>query len=210
MKVLIFGASGDTGRLLVSSGLQHSHGITAFVRNPSKLNIHHHENLKVVKGDVSDYKKVESALDGHDAAISALGAPTPLKRNPTLIKGIDNIVTAMHRQKVGRFIYQSFLGVSEYRSELGFVLDKVMPFVMRNVIKDHEAKEQTIVNSDLQWTIVRCSLLTDGPATEKYRDGEHITSSFLLPMVSRADVAEFMIRQLTDAKYNYKKPRLMY
>jgi hypothetical protein len=119
-------------------------------------------------------------------------------------------VTAMHRQKVGRFIYQSFLGVREYRSELGFILDKIIPHLVTNVIKDHEAKEQTIVNSDLQWTIVRCSMLTHGPATEKYRDGEHITSPFLLPTISRADVADFMIKQLTDVKYNYKKPRIMY
>ena len=80
--MLIFGASGDTGRLIVSCGLLQNHGITAFVRHPSKLKIHH-ENLTVVKGDVSDYESVESALDGHDGAISALGAPTPFKRDPT-------------------------------------------------------------------------------------------------------------------------------
>ena len=116
----------------------------------------------------------------------------------------------MHRQKVSRFIYQSFLGVSEFRSELGFVQDKVMPLAMRNVIKDHEAKEASIINSALQWTIVRCSMLTNGPETGKYRNGEHITSSFLLPMISRTDVADFIIKQLTDNKYYYKKPRLMY
>jgi putative NADH-flavin reductase len=209
MKVLIFGASGDTGLLLVSAGLQQKHGITAFVRHPAKLKIRH-ENLTVVNGDVSDYESVESALHGHDGAISALGAASPFKRSPTLVKGIGNIVRAMHRQKVSRFIYQSFLGVSEYRTELGFVLDKVMPLVMANVIKDHEEKELNIVNSNLQWTIVRCSMLTHGPATEKYRDGEHITSPFFLPMISRADVADFMINQLTDNRYNYKKPRLMY
>jgi len=209
MKVLIFGASGDTGRLLISTGLEQKHGITAFVRDPSKLNIHH-ANLSVVRGDVSDYKSVESALEGHDGAISALGAATPIKRNLTLVMGIDNIVRAMHRQKVSRFIYQSFFGVSEYRSELGFVLDKIMPIVMTNVIKDHEAKELNIVNSDLQWTIVRCSMLTHGPSKGKYRDGEHITSPFFLPMIARSDVADFMIKQLTDYRYNYKKPRLMY
>jgi len=209
MKVLIFGATGDTGRLLVSYGLQQNHGITAFVRHPSKLKIQH-QNLTVVKGDVSNLEIVESALEGHDGAISALGASTPLKRNPTLVKGIDNIVKAMHRQKVSRFIYQSFIGVSEFRSELGFVFDKLMPIVMSNVINDHEAKEENIVNSNLQWTIIRCSMLTHGPATKKYRDGEHITSPFILPTISRADVAEFMIKQLTDVKYNYKKPRLMY
>jgi putative NADH-flavin reductase len=207
MKVLVFGATGDTGRLLISSGLEQMHGITAFVRDPSKLNMRH-ENLSVVEGDVADYKSVEAALDGHDGAISALGASNPFTRNLTLIKGIENIVTAMHRQKVSRFIYQSFMGVSGFRSELGFVWDKVMPIALSNLIKDHEAKEEMITSSNLVWTIVRCSMLTHGPAG-KYRHGEHITSVSLMPTISRTDVANFMIKQLTDNTYYYKKPRLM-
>ncbi len=120
MKVLIFGASGDTGRLLVSAGLQQKHGITAFVRNPLKLKIQH-DNLSLFQGDVSDYRRVEAALDGHDGVISALGASTPIQRDLAIVQGIDNIVRAMQRQKVNRFIYQSFLGVKEFRSELGLV-----------------------------------------------------------------------------------------
>ena len=209
MKVLIFGASGETGRLLVSAGLQQMHGITAFVRHPSKLKIQH-ENLIVFQGDVSNYKSVEAALEGHDGVISALGASAPFNRDLTIVKGIDIIVSAMQRQKVNRFIYQSFLGVKEFRSELGFVLNRIVPLALRGSIIDHEEKEEIIVNSDLLWTIVRCAMLTSGPAIGKYRDGEHITSTALMPMISRADVAAFMIKQLTDSRYNYKKPRLMY
>ena len=209
MKVLIFGASGETGLHLVSTGLQQMHGITAFVRDPSKLKIRH-ENLSVVQGDVSSFESVEAALEGHDGAISALGASTPFRREPAIVKGIDNIVTAMQRKKVNRFIYQSFLGVSEFRSELGFVLNKVVPMALGASINDHEEKEQIVVNSDLLWTIVRCSILTNGHATGKYREGEHITSAAILPMISRADVADFMIKQLSDNTHYYKKPRLMY
>ena len=209
MKVLIFGASGETGRLLVSTGLHQKHGITAFVRDPSKLKIRH-ENLNVCEGDVSNYKNVETALEGHDGVISALGASTPFWRDSTLVKGIENIVSAMQRQKVNRFIYQSFLGVKEFRSELGFMLDKIVPLPLNSSIKDHETKEELIVTSDLLWTIVRCAMLTNGPATGKYREGEHLTATALMPMISRADVADFMINQLTDNKHNYKKPRLMY
>jgi len=209
MKVLIFGASGETGRLLVSSGLQQMHGISAFVRHPSKFKIQH-ENLNVFQGDVSDYKSVEDALEGHDGAISALGASTPFGRDPAIVKGVDNIITAMQRRKVNRFIYQSFLGVKEYRSELGFLLNKIVPLALGGSIKDHEEKEQIIANSDLLWTIVRCAMLTNDPAKGKYRDGEHITSRAIMPMISRADVADFMIKQLTDNKHYYKKPRLMY
>ena len=209
MKVLIFGASGETGRLLVSSGLQQMHGITAFVRDPLKLKIQH-ENLNVCQGDVSNYKNVETALEGHDGVISALGASTPFFRDLNIVKGIENIVSAMQRQKVSRFIYQSFLGVNEFRSELGIVFDKIVPLALSSSIKDHEAKEQFIVNSNLLWTIVRCAMLTNGSKTGKYRDGEHIKLAGLMPMISRADVADFMIKQLTNNKHYYKKPRLMY
>lgn len=209
MKVIVFGASGETGRLVVASGLQQMHGITAFVRDPSKLNIQH-EHLTFFQGDVSNYKSVESALEGHDGVISALGASTPFKRNLTIVKGIANIVNAMKRQKVGRLIYQSFLGVSEYRSELGLLLNRIMPIVLHSVIKDHEAKELTITRSDLLWTIVRCAMLSNGEATDNYRVGEHIKPSSFMPTISRADVAHFMIKQLTDNHYYYKKPRIMY
>jgi putative NADH-flavin reductase len=209
MKVIVFGASGETGRLVVTSGLQQLHGITAFVRDPSKLRIQH-KSLTFFQGDVSNYKSVESALEGHDAVISALGASTPFKKNPIIVDGIANIVNAMKRQKVSRLIYQSFVGVREFRSELGFLLDKVVPIALNSVIKDHEAKERNIMQSDLLWTIVRCSMLTNGEATGNYRIGEHIKPSSLMPTISRADVADFVIKQLTDNQYYYKKPRLMY
>ena len=79
MKVLVFGASGATGYHVVSQGLANGHGITAFVRNPSKLKIAH-ERLRVWQGDVADAKHVEDAVQGQDAVISALGASSPLKR----------------------------------------------------------------------------------------------------------------------------------
>lgn len=209
MKVIVFGASGETGRLVVTSGLQQMHGITAFVRDPSKLGIQD-QNLTFFQGDVSKYKDVECALEGHDGVISALGASTPFKRNRAIVDGIANIVNAMKRQKVSRLIYQSFVGVREFRSELGFLLNNLVPVALNSVIKDHEAKEQIIVQSDLLWTIVRCAMLTNGEATGKYRVGEHIEPQSLMPTISREDVADFMIKQLTDNQYYYKKPRLMY
>ena len=209
MKVIVFGASGETGRLVVSSGLQQTHGITAFVRDPSKLTIQH-ECLTFFQGDVSNCKSVESALEGHDGVISALGASTPFKRNLTIVDGIANIVNAMKRQKVSRLIYQSFVGVRDFRSELGFLLDKIVPIALNSVIKDHEAKEQIIKRSDLLWTIVRCAMLTNGEATGTYRVGERIQPITPMPTISRGDVADFMIKQLTDNQYYYKKPRLMY
>jgi putative NADH-flavin reductase len=209
MKIVIFGASGATGRHLVSQALDQKHIVSVFVRDPSRLRIDG-DRIRIFKGDVSSYESVENAITNQDAVLSALGASTPFKRDFALIDGVRNIATAMLRRDVRRFIYQSFLGVRENRSELGFIINKIFPIVLRNVIVDHEAKEDIIVNSDLNWTIVRCPKLANDPFTGRYRDGEHIASASLLPSISRADVADFMLRQLTDDKYLHKKPRIMH
>src|SRR5215469_15265263 len=86
MKVLVFGASGGTGHELVEQGLARGHAITAFVRRPEKLTIRH-ENIIIHQGDVRDRASVESALQGRDAAISALGGASLIKRSPPSSSG---------------------------------------------------------------------------------------------------------------------------
>jgi putative NADH-flavin reductase len=209
MKILIFGASGATGQHLVSQALRSDHFVTAFVRNASKLRSED-VNLKIFDGDVTDYQYVEDAVRNQEVVLSALGASNPFKRDFKLILGIQNIVTAMVNQKVRRFIYQSFLGVQENRRELGLVFNSVMPVILKSVISDHEAKENIITGSGLDWIIVRCPLLTNGSLTGKYRIGEHIKSSSMIPTISRADVSRFMLKGVTDNTYVHKKPRIMY
>jgi putative NADH-flavin reductase len=209
MRILIFGASGATGHNLVSQALNRNFVVTAFVRDPSKLQLRNNE-IKIFQGNVGDYQRVEDAVNNQDAVLSALGASSPLKRDFTLIKGVQNIATAMSKVNVKRLIYQSFLGVKEHREELGFLFNSILPVLLRNIILDHEAKENILLNTTLNWTIVRCSVLTNGPFTGDYRDGEHITSASVLPSISRADVADFMLNQLTNDKYLHKKPRIMH
>jgi putative NADH-flavin reductase len=207
MKILIFGASGATGQQLIEQGLEQNHTITVFVRTPDKVK---HKNVAVIQGDVRNTSQVESAVKNQDAVLSALGASTPFKRDFTLIKGIENIVMAMINQQVKRFIYQSFLGVKENRNELGFLLDKILPIFLKAVIADHERKEKSVIDSGLEWTIVRCAMLTNGTHTGVYKAGEHVISTSIIPSISRADVADFMLRQLTTSEFLNKKPRIMY
>lgn len=209
MNILIFGASGATGSHLVSQALKQGHRVTAFVRTASKLEITH-PNLKVAEGDVSHYQQVENAMQDQEVVFSALGAATPFKRDHKLIIGIQNIVAAMTKQNVPRIIYQSFLGVKENRKELGLMVNMVMPVILKKAIVDHEAKEDIITKSQLDWVIVRCPMLTNGPLTASYRTGERIRSSSVIPLVSRADVAHFMLQQISDDRHLHKKPRVMY
>jgi len=210
MRLLIFGAAGLTGRELVNQSLARGHVVTAFVRKPEGFGVEH-DDLKVVQGDVTDYAAVERAVKDQDAVLCALGSSTPLRRDSTLIEGVRNIVRAMEQASVKRLVYLSFLGVHEGRSQLSsFGKYIVAPLVMRNPAADHEVKESIIKQSKLDWTIVRPPRLTKGRHTGVYRSGEHIEAESMIPRISRADLADFMLQQLTDDTYLRKTPGVMY
>ena len=73
MKLLVFGATGGTGREIVARALAQGHVVTVFVRNPAAISTKH-DHLKLVQGNVLDYASVEAAIQGQDAVVSALGA----------------------------------------------------------------------------------------------------------------------------------------
>jgi putative NADH-flavin reductase len=210
VKLLILGAAGLTGRELVAQALAQGHEVTAFVRRPEKLTVQH-DRLEIVRGDVTDYTSVERAVEGKDGVLRALGSSTPVRRDPALVEGVRNVVRAMERMGVRRFVYLSFLGVREGRDRLSLLGRYVVaPLVMRNPAADHEVKEGIIKQSRLDWTIVRPPRLTKGRRTGVYRSGERVAAESMIPTLSRADLAEFMIRQLTDDAYSRKAPAVMY
>ena len=209
MHILIFGASGAAGHELVRQGLNQGHAVTAFVRDPAKL-VLREGNLSVVQGDVKDYSTIERVLGGHDAVLSALGVSAPLKKDPIVIEGIGNIIRAMERSVVKRLVYLSFLAVGEGRKDSGFLMKHLISRIVHNELEDHKEKEKLITSSQLEWTIVRAPKLTNGSARGVYRTGEDIKVQSLLPTMSRADVADFMLRQLTDRTYLHKTPRILY
>ena len=209
MNLLIFGASGMTGRELVRQSLAQGHIVTAFVRNPARLDVQN-ANLRIIQGDVSDYSLVERAVKDQDTVISALGVSQKLKSDPAVVDGVRNIIRAMEMNRVNRLIYMSFIGVRESRNNAGVLIRHLVSRFVRNEIADHELKEQLIRSSRLDWTIVRPPKLTNGSQTRKYRNGEGIRTSSLLPTMSRADVADFMLRELKERNFIRKSPTIMY
>lgn len=197
MNVLVFGASGATGRHVVSQGLERGLNMTAFVRNPSKLAITH-PKLTVVQGEVGDAAAVSNAVKGHDAVVSTLGVGAPLRHDPVVIDGIRFIVKSMTDWNVPRLVYMSFVGVADSRADAGFMVRYVARWPLRNEIRDHEIKEDLVIASALNWTIVRAPTLTNGPRTGTYRVGPQVAATSFLPMMSRADVAECILRELGD------------
>ena len=195
MKLLVFGASGATGRQIVAQGLERGHEITAFVRTPGKLTVTQPQ-LKIVQGNVGDAAAVSNAIKAQDAVVSTLGVGTPLRRDPQVVDGIHNILRAMTNWGVRRLIYMSFIGVSDSRRDAGFVVRYIARWPLRNEIRDHEIKEGLVMKSDRDWTIVRAPTLTNGPRTATYRLGADIAARSILPTISRADVADCILQEL--------------
>lgn len=208
MNIIIFGASGKTGSELVSQALSRGHRVTAFVRSPQTLSVGH-PNLVLARGDVTNPDAVDAAIRDQHAVLSALGAPSPMRRYPALTVGLAHIVTSMARLGVPRLIYLSFLGVAAGRRQLPGPFRHLVSFALRHAIADHEANEALIVRSSLAWTIVRAPKLTNGRGTGNYRSGEAIRGSWPVPLVPRADVAHFMLEQLENERYVRKAPAVL-
>lgn len=204
MKLAIFGATGGTGQELVAQALAQGHEVTAFVRNPAKLPLTH-ERLRVIAGDVTDAAAVAQAVAGQDAVLSALGSPN-LQANTVLSDGTRHIIAAMEANGVRRFVCETSLGVGDSHGQPGFMFTHVaVPLFLKHAMADKEIQEKYIKASNLDWIIVRPGGLTDGPRTSEYRHG---LAKDISGRIARADVAEFMLKQLTDDTYLRQTPAI--
>ena len=209
MKLLIFGSTGGTGRELLQQALEQGHSVTAFVRDPAKLDDIKHTNLQVVRGDVLDPAVVESAVAGQEAVLSTIG--TGAKRTTLREVGTRHIVEAMEKTGVKRLVCQSSLGVGDSRANLPFFTKYIIVAVfLRHAFADHERQEVVVTQSSLDWIIVRPPHLTNGTRTGVYRHGFSTTDTRLKLKISRADVADFMLKQLTDDTYLHQTPGVSY
>ena len=199
MKVIIFGATGTVGVEIVKQALKKGYVVTAFVRKPEKLTNLNHANLIIHKGDVRNLIEVENAIQNQDAILCALGDGNVGKIRAL---GTRNIIDAMNKAGLKRLICQSTLGMGESYGNLNFIWKHIMfGILLKKAFQDHRLQEQYIMNSDLDYTIVRPSALTDGALTDGYKldfDGKF---KKLTLKISRADVADFMLRQLQMDRY---------
>jgi putative NADH-flavin reductase len=207
MKVLVFGATGSVGLHVVEQGLERGHDVTAFVRDSSGLDVAH-GRLTVFRGDVLDGASVEGAVRGQEAVVCSIGAG---RKGRVRSEGTRNIVRAMEGAGVRRLVCQTTLGAGESRGNLDFFWRHVMfGLLLRGAFADHEQQEAHVRGSNLDWTIVRPAAFTDGGRTGEYRHGFPPTKKGLRLKISRADVAGFMLDQLTDGTYLHRTPGLSY
>ncbi|WP_445383004.1 NAD(P)-dependent oxidoreductase [Robiginitalea sp. IMCC43444] len=204
MKLLIFGGTGKTGRELIKQGLAQGHQITAVVRNPKKLKINN-PNLRIVKGDVLLPESIESSFQGQDAALSALGHKRFFIKTTILSRGTKNIISAMNKNGVKRFICITSLGINDSRFKLGLYYTLfTIPIILFFYFLDKSKQEKRIMESDLDWTIVRPAQLTNGKLRTSYRHGIKVGHYVLTKMISRASVAHFMLENLESDRYLHK------
>ena len=187
MKIFIVGGTGKTGKELIKQGLERGHSITALVRNPDQLKISK-PDLKIIKGNVLIPDSFEKSIHGHDAVLSALGHKRFIIPTSILSKGTKNVINAMKEHNIKRFICITSLGVNDSRFKLGLYYTLfTIPIILLFYFLDKAKQEKLIMNSDLNWTIIRPGQLTNGKKRTKYKHG--------------LSVAHFMLNQLEDNTY---------
>ncbi|MCG8380325.1 MAG: SDR family oxidoreductase [Proteobacteria bacterium] len=207
MKLIIFGATGSIGYQVVEKSLAQGHQVSAFARNPSTLNLEH-PNLMLTAGDVLNKDLVTNTIKDHDAVIITLGAG--IKGNVRSV-GTENIIEGMKQHGIRRVVCLSTLGAGDSHDTLNFFWKYIMfGILLRQALADHEAQEEVLKNSGLDWIIVRPAAFTDGPATGIYKHGELDPGKNLKLKVSRDDIADFIIKCLSDDTYLHKTPGLSY
>lgn len=189
--------------------LEGGHEVTAFVRDPARLGMDH-PRLRIVSGDVMDAARVEEAVAGSEAVLSALGH-TKASTKDIQTAGTENIVAAMKKHGVRRILSLTGAGVRDPKDQPK-LSDKIIVFLLErlqgDVLRDAVVHAEVIKESGLDWIIVRGPMLTDGPHTGAYRVGYVGKNSG--SKASRADVADFMLAQLSSNEYLGQAPMVSY
>jgi len=196
--IIVFGASGGTGREVVEQALEAGHHVTVILRHPDKFSIRH-EQLRIIQGDVLQPQTFVNLFFGADVVISCLGSR---KREPTTVysQGVTNILTEMQKVDVTRIICLSAGGVV-VPTNATFIMKFLIKYILQRLFKygyaDMLKMETILKHSDSNWTVIRPPRLLNGDKTGIYRT---ITNESLPNMSSlkRTDLAHYIIHHLED------------
>lgn len=166
-KIVILGATGPTGRHIVAQAVARGYDVTVLVRSPEKAA--ELKGAKIVVGDARNEKVLRQAIKGRDAVVSALGTPASPFREVTLLSTATRaLVNAMKAEQVSRLIAVTGLGAGDSKGHGGFLFDNLIyPLLLRKVYADKNRQEAIIHGSDVDWTIVRPSILNNKQETNR-------------------------------------------
>lgn len=208
--ILLIGASGPTGRELITQMNEAGFVVRALVRNPARLPQALPENVQVAQGDVLNVASLVAAMNGVDSVVSALGTPLILRQVTLLSQGTSHLVDAMRQANVPRLLCITGMGAGDSRGHGGFLYDRLLlPMLLRNVYADKDRQEQVVKQSGLDWTLIRPARLVDTGLTGQYR----VITQFKneqMSTISRKDVAHFITQELRLARYPRQVANLTY
>jgi putative NADH-flavin reductase len=209
MNLTVFGATGGVGRAVVTQALDRGDHVTAFVRNPAKLDLTQ-PNLMVIAGELTDREAVQGAVRGADAVISALGPSLDRKATGMpLVAGTRTIVDAMQAERVERYIGMATPSLRDPRDTRS-LLGLVVPFMGRTFLKRayRELLEMSeiVTASSLNWMIARFTRPKDGERTGTVRAG-FLGQDKIGAAITGADIAGFLLDQTTDTRFTARRRR---
>jgi putative NADH-flavin reductase len=210
MNLTVFGATGGVGREVVTQALDRGDHVTAYVRNPAKLDITH-PTLTIVAGELTDADAVQRAIQGADAVISALGPSLDRKATGMpLVDGTRTIVDTTQAEGVERYIGMATPSLRDPR-DTGSLLGRIVPLMGRTFLPRayQELLEMSkhVTDSPLSWTIARFTRPTDGARTGTVRSG-FLGRDRIGASITRADIAGFLLNQTTDSRFHRAAPAI--
>ena len=194
--LLVLGGSGPTGRLIVTQALAEGHSVTALSRHPEQVAVTH-ARLKTITGDVTEEHVIARALPGHDAVFSALGRGQRLWSSHLMARTVDRLVPAMLEHGPKRLIYLSAFGAGAGKEHTSGLQRVLYATFLRSLAADKTIAEVPLSRSALDWTIVAPVTFKMDPRVSRYRVGERLEVRGL-PQISRASVADYMLKCLDD------------
>jgi uncharacterized protein YbjT (DUF2867 family) len=199
MKVLVLGATGGTGSHVLRVALSAGHDVTVLVRDASALDVT--DGVRVLTGDATSPDDVRAAVAGQDAVLNAVGSRNI--RHPIEVEVGRALLPAMREAGVDRLVVCSAFGVGDSQDDANTLQKVFFHTVLGKVYAAKEVADAEVRESGLDWTLVYPTRLTDDPAAGSLATGERLPEGRGIH-VTRADVARFMLAQLTDATWSRK------
>jgi putative NADH-flavin reductase len=209
-RVLIIGASKGIGLETTRQALEAGHDVRALARSAAGIELSD-PKLEKIQGDALDSRDVEAALDGVDVVIQTLGvAPGDLFRPVHLFSDATRVlVAAMEARAVKRLICLTGFGAGDSQASIGCLQRVPFRLLLGRAYDDKGLQESLIQASALDWTIARPGILTSGRRTGRYKVLDQ-PAQWRNGIISRADVADFLVRQIEDRTHIGKAPVLVY
>jgi uncharacterized protein YbjT (DUF2867 family) len=215
MKILIIGATGRTGRLIVEEALKQGYELNVLVRDKNKVPFYS-KSIKVYQGTPTRRTDLAPAMQGCEVIICALGivrasdAPWSKLISPSnfISESMKNVIAEADQQNLKRLITISAWGVGDTKKEIPFWLRWLINYTnLRPVYEEHESEEKLLTNSNLSWTAVRPVALND---SQKIKTLKVSFNNFPKPslQISRQSVAKFIVDILQSDRYDLKCPTI--